>query len=592
MGTAQIWHYRDHDHGGYFDGSGYLNCGASPATVSARLVPVKCRFRYDEIPSTMDERSVWGFSGDTGEYSLSIVHTTEGDYPRVRYLNMAENFTELTLYPGTIYGIEVSVTAASTLRLFMVDQWGAPMYEEEISCSGASGSLPMASMFIGGCSKDGLTLLRPFVGTVFDFFYHNGTDYRHLVFRKNHEGVGDTVVKDRFGHQNGVLSGMPSFWPVARNISNRVVDVQDIRVETDSQRVRSFSAFHFDVVNESAIQTNDTIVIRDNDDHVTGVYQVEKVETKSYGLLRVHCQDMLKDLDRVPASRIVSLGNSTDITRDDWWNLAVPVTYTGQTGGQYADVEYNFDLHNPEDCWYSVLYLFRHFIGYLQLERLVQVDTSDLTDRACPYTINGTGRAYRWLAVNAYRIQQAGRTARANENGANCAELFREILFVLRVTYVLNDGDLIFTPIRHEAFSIDSRYVFEESITREAQHKHYQLNQSRLGTATPWNDDWTEDDVTDITCNQVAPGYTLLDQVNDLTLTAQFLLQHHNTVNNTLLDFSPDYLEQLVTRLDREFVGDFRFRTVKTALSISDHAAYVRKSNSLEKLTSDLTFEL
>jgi hypothetical protein len=594
MAGARIWRYRDHDNGGKFDGACYVDTHAAPGTVNDLAVQVRCRFRIGADGPVGQTQALWGAADAGGEFSLNLVPSNGANIIQVRLHNCVYDVTEYPLYPDPIYEVRAGRNATPGIDVVVIDQWGNWLYSVEFPLGNPVGSLPATSYYIGAVSSASGAPQRPFHGTVFDFRYHH-TNLRCLTFYRNFGGGGDDVVKDRHGHQDGSLSGTvpSSFWPTPMDLSDHIVDIQNIRFDTDAYRTPTFNTFHFDLVDCELPRSNDIIAIRDNaGERWTHFFQVERLETQDLGRTRIWCRDVLEDLDNISCAVFIKPGLQDEYNRTDWWNSVRPCTYTGQPGGQYRDVECFYESATSEHNWASLPYLLRLTISYLQLDRLIRPDVAMLYDLPAPYRHGGVVREFSWFAVNIHCYNQAGSTQRTDVNGASVGDLFREILTVMRLTYAIDDGDLIFLPVAHETVEFDDDRVYDIKESTESQRKHYQVSQERLDQATYWDDQWTGEDVVETVANNLSANFKVVNNVVDLTLTPHFLIRLHNNQNNEMLDISPPLIEQFVDRLDTEFMGDFTYRTVKTKLMLPANLYYIRKTDNLEAMSSEIKVEI
>ncbi len=589
MAQVKIWHYRDHYNGMKFNGAVYVDTNATLATTDI-LSPVKCRFRLSSMLLLPTEQCVWGMGNGDDVYSLKILNASDNFYLRVRYLDTDYDFGDLELNADEIYNVSVYISATPEIVLAVRDQYNNPVFSESRSCV-SSGTLATSNLFVGATSDVSNAPLRHFTGTIFDFWYTRSSTHRRLVGYKNYGGAGYMTVKDHFNILDATVSGtMPSdFWATKTDISDQVMDISQLKQETDSLRTPVLCDMSFIWYGDDAIRINDTIAIEE----VTlgkenWFYRVHRIEEQDEGLKRIYCESIFTALEQVSSDCYLTGSSTFAASRTDWWSNITPVLFSGSN---YSTTEYFYDVGVSSRRWVSALYLLKSAIYFLQYDNILSVDTAGIFDAASDYTDSSSAMSYKWFAVSQYSLMYAGRGNKEDNDSADMLTLFRELLLALRLTFLIDDSVVKFrrTSYSTVSYSDEKIIAFRQSV--EKQRKYYQVNQIRLSSGINYWDSWTSSDSEEISANNISSSYKVKNSVIDVNLTDHFTLQRHASTSNQITDISPALEEQLVDILDSTFRRDIAYINVKTELTAEADERYVRKVDDLVNFTSEIKQE-
>ncbi len=589
MARVKIWHYRDHLNGALLDGNVYINTNTA-LDASVLQTHVKCRFRLAGFGFGTPVQSVWGMGNGNDAYSLKIYADSGRNHLRIRYLNKDYDYPDLDINLDEIYNVTVNLTTAPNIVLNVRDQYNNPVYYESRAMT-SIGTLASSNLFVGATSDSAGNPQQHFVGTLFDFWYYKASTYRRLVFYKNYSGVGDATIGDFFGNRNAAVCGtIPwDFWPEMTDISDGVTDITQLRHQTDSFRTPVLTDMSFVCYGTHAIRINDTIGLEDTDSAMQNwFYRVYRTEELTDGLTRIYCESIFTALEQVRSCYFLTSTDSFPITRTDWWSNLTPVFFTGSN---YSTTEYHFDVGVSSKRWVTALYVLKSVLYFLQYDNILSVDISAIVDAASDFRSSSNTLSYKWFAIGHYCMSYAGRGNKEDNDSADMASLFRELLLGLRLTFLIEDSIVKYRKVNYGSAAIgdDSNYDYRQSVER--QRKYYQVNRTRLSSGIDYWDGWTSTDSEEVSASNISSAYKVRNSVIDVSLTNHFLIQRHGSSSNAITDLSPSFEAQLADILDRDFRRDIPYANIKTGFVAAMDERYIRKIDDLKNQTSEIKQE-
>ncbi len=589
MAQVKIWHYRDHLNGARFDGNVYINTNTS-LDASVLVTSVKVRFRMEEFPSGTTEQSVWGMGNGNDAYSLKLYVSSGKYHLRIRYLDTDYDYPGLDMNRDEIYNVSINHPTTPSIVLNVRDQYNNSVYSETRTLT-STGTLTSTNLFVGATSDSLGGPQHQFTGTLFDFWYYKSSTYRRLVFYKNYGGVGDATIKDFFGNRNAAVCGtIPSdFWPAKTVISDGITDITQLKHETDSFRTPILSDMSFVYYGKVSIRINDTIGIEDTGSGKENwLYRIHRTEETDEGLMRIYCESIFTALENVRSNCFLSSSNSFTTSRTDWWSNLTPVFFTGSN---YSTTEYYFDLGVSSRRWVTALFVLKSVVYFLQYDNILSVDVSSLVDAASGYRDSSSALSYKWFAISHYCMSYAGRGSKDDNDSADMATLLRELLLVLRLTFLIDDSVVKYDKVSYDSATIMDDDNFDYRRIVEKQRKYYQVNQTRLSSGIDYWDSWTSSDAEEVSANNISSSYKVRNSVIDVNLTSHFIIQRHDNASNAISDLSPSFEVQLADILDEAFRRDISYINVKTGFVADMDERYIRKIDDLKNKTSEIKQE-
>jgi len=587
MAVVRLWHCRDRLNGGRLDGAAYVNANGGYSATCAQ-VPVKCRVRFDDFATGATRAALWGVgAADGADGYMLLIEKSAGAYrPVVRWLNTEVVFGDIVLYAGTLYDIRTR-GAAGVAYVEVHDRYGRLLWSAEETVT-ATGTLSTANLYIGATNAAGTPQL-PLVGTLFDFWCAiNGTDYVRLVFYKGYNGVGSGTVADAFGNRHATVVNAPDdFWPARTDISNYVTALDKLRRETDSHGAPTFTTCTFTCCDVFGAQPGDVMEVESvKTSGVNWLYTVTSVEELSDNRIKLHCAELLTELNDVPASAFFSVTAAFTTARNDWWSNYAPVFFGGNN---YSLVEYYYDASNELRRWASLGFVLQNLLCFLQLDNILSCSLTGLLDESSPLQYGGSALAYRWFAFNLHEMRYAGRGCRDANAGASMGVLLRQMALALRFGWLLEDGVLRFLPLDSGLVSLTDNQLLEYSRTLADVHEPHQIRQQRLPSGVNAWDAWTE--TGEQTYNNLTDSYCAQNDVEDVTLASVYQIRRHDNAGNALLALSPDPLAQLADILDAAYCGPREAQTLRTAFLPQHNTRYRSKTDDTVNMTSDVYLE-
>ena len=112
--------------------------------------------------------------------------------------------------------------------------------------------------------------------------------------------------------------------------------------------------------------------------------------------------------------------------------------------------------------WVTALYLLKSVLYFLQYDNILSVDVSAVVDAASDFSTSSSTLSYKWFAIGHYCLSYAGRGNKEDNDSADMASLFRELLLGLRLTFLIEDNVVKYRKVNYGSAAIgdDSNYDY------------------------------------------------------------------------------------------------------------------------------------
>jgi len=540
----QLKHYRDHNHGGKFDGGCWVSSGIWHTAAADRLVPIRARFRWLNFGAAT-EMAVWG-SGTTYRYALVVVKSGLGAYLRLYYPGGSLDCSDYLLYTDTIYDAECyynNTYGYYEVRLY--DRYRNPIRNWQ---SGAVSNTGVdATVFYIGALNPYIVPLIPFNGIIYDYGMYGkkvgGTDvaYQQLGFVEGFEGVSAGYIGD-FRHEvDGVLNDAPAdFWPVVTDLSNYTVSLTGVECSVgDLWEPDVSDTITAKIADASGISfaRGDCLSIYDPTTYgLTHLYEIDSVGDVVRGVQELRAVNVLSRLEMLSPLNYVSdeyysSGTIVFYNRTGWYSHNRPVN------SGYATCQFYWDASVSRDRWCSLLHLLEQPVYLLQLESIITVNerstgspTSELYGNSCPLGID-----YNMLAIHINSVHYADTdTGGATPvPGCTALDLWVMIQKFMRVRGVLSGGHLYHYPVEHVTTTPDADDVIATDSEIVGSRYPYRVNQTVQDPV---------DDIFDATFAGTDTDYTSTPTTStdyvDIDMPSNVIIGKHGSADSTFHPFT------------------------------------------------------
>lgn len=604
MAQVKVYHYRDHNNGGKFDGNCFVSGGAVIGAYS--YVGVRCRFRFNSFST--GPKSIWsvGASADNNQWALKV-HVSHGTYFfRVTYLDVNYDFSNYELEEGVIYEVLVRHISnfSGDIVIEISDQWHNLLYTEQKTntSDGVTYTLYTGIFFIGATYTS--SAIEKFIGTIFDWetLYSSTTDRQRLVFYEQYDGTNNNIVYDFYNKADALVWIRPSdFWPSKTDISDHITDqaggFNEIRYNQDKYRTPQFNSTSFGLCTENwdDISVGDTITI-EYDNKIIWVFNVSKIQLEKYKSKTIYLEDILQGLSKITSenfsSRYFNLFNATDT---HWWSNYVPDT------SSYDEQEYYFDVGNERRRWFSITYILQLVFYVLQYDNILSISVASIKDVSSDYLYNTTLIKYKYLALHQGMLSQMGYSASSNTGNTTMMDkVFRELLKALRLTYFISSDTIQYYKITCGTVSVDNDDNYDDKGEEDNNRKFHQIKAYILDSGYGYPD-WAayytsfgSGDIGEITKNNLDSVAEIVneDRIDTIVLMKHYWLCRRDNYSNDLRELSytgaAEFPDQFADILDAALRGKMNIKAIKTVLLSSNSPNYYKKIDNLVEKTTEV----
>jgi len=589
MATVKVYHYRDHKHGGYFNGQ-YINTGYAPYNVSGQTFRWFGKFIYNE-----SLQSLWGSGVGASEFSLKTYYSSDM-YLRLTFLGVDYNIGfKIEDFRNKFNIIVRPLTSGVNVVQFYVyvyDEYGNSIYYEAISLSstGGYGSNPI---FVGATSSSPLIAGQRFAGYCYAFETKHSTGNQTLLF---YEGASSTTVYDYSGTRNGTVVGtLNDFWASEIDISDYYKADQSLKFSTDSMGTQQFNSTQFTLQNYDDVNIGDTIIF-EIDGEKNWIFNVVKVQTKSFNKYKIICEDPLKQSENINTYRFGEFSPfRTAIVHDDvfWLNAHIPNIVNGYNREYYES--------SSHPTWFNIFYIFAMTYSALMYDELVSVNQSTASGTSSYYISRFSAYAkLGQITFNADIFKRIGTKENTEiyDTNIGIGDVVRNIQLVLGIKYYYDDGAIKITS------DYDTHYTpsFTNEVTEEEVYhlEYYGAKCDILKSATYDQPDttaysgvFTSSDFTTMEANERPDNYTAGSQnaVKEITLPVSFWISYHWTTNtnNYFLNDSglgDNFMIQFSRYINGRKHGIFSERLVSSPMFSDFSGKFIRKEDNIKNKTT------
>lgn len=544
--------------GGKFDGNCYVNPNGRFSD-SLLAIPVKVRFKHNNEGAA--EQYLWGGM----YYGLKIINTADCYNLQLEIAGNEYLISDFALHYDDTYNIE-SFVSNSEFTCLIKDKWNNLRYKH--TCSVSTTSFGNSIFYIGAERQSNASASGFFNGVIFAFQYFDSitNEYVKLIFRKNYLNVPDYVIKDHFGNKNASLYNIApaAFWSESIDISDYSVSISKLRYRADEYHIPLIQRTAVTMRNNANLQIDDIISIQDI---LTGnihyIYRVKSIKSVEYNLNEIALEDVYGDLSDIYFRNIIHSTTSFTELRYDWWNTVDPVLFISN----YHITEYFHDPFNPDYCWMSLIYLLKMLHGVLELDYIIDLDTSELNNGTSYLKQDSTSINYREIAFNLYVLKCIGKN-KEGECQVNVLSIFRALLNTMRITTRISNSHFIYEDINNDniMFPEDNRKTYETTIS-EGPSSHF-LQCTRLASSQNcWDDviDWSDTLTEEF--YELPSDEMLKNSFKKVSLPDHFNLGIHGSYNNHFATVSPPVEEQLTIKLNTLYTGKKKKLIILTAIT-------------------------
>lgn len=606
MEQLKIYHHRDHNNGGKFDGNCAVDTGRAFGTYYTN--GVRCRFRIEEIDSGLG--TIWGVGdpSNNDQYALKFVESSGEYYLRVRWLDVDYNFTSFKITGDDIYEVHVKKVLSLTLNITIFDRYHKELYYESKSNTSNEGSYSMSTdnVYLGG-SNDGEGIIEGFHGYIFDWdaMYTGTSDYSRYVFYEDWNSVGSNKVADFLGNYDGNIIGtQPSdFWPIRVDISKPFKKGSSaiIKYRQDKFRSEIGLSLRISLFNYADIKRHDTIEIQIDDDvtndKASNILNVTEIKNRVYARTDIICEDIFGSLRYVSLNYFAQKPYAYWAIDGDkfWWSTYVSVGAS----------DFYYDATVKRNRYITMNYILEFIRGLLQYDNLFEYDKTTFlgTDSDYWQMENDVVIKYQYFAYHLGMLSQMGISDSTEERTQKMYSVFRDTMRALRFVYYFKDGKLLLIKLANGNTSF-TKY-FDEDTEKVRNYKFYQIVANIIQDLTYGYPDYdayyaafTSSDIDELIANNIDDGFKLSEKelIISITLTKHFWIHRKSTTGTNLRQLSYNggktFIDQYADILDAELRGLKEFEEIEVRLTEDNSANFYYKEDDLIKRISKIKQEI
>ncbi|MBC8382545.1 MAG: hypothetical protein H8E22_01785 [Candidatus Cloacimonetes bacterium] len=595
MNNPKIYHYRDHYNGGKFDGNCKIDTGwGIHEDGNGDVNQIRIRLRIEDFDSGF--QYIWGVGSGNFQYALILVRDTNDYYFKVRYLNKDFTFPDfrIPLSSKEIYTIKVKKEENPSYSIILFRYAGKYDEYEDLmqDIDPTTGSISGSNIYIG-CSSDVGNNNNNFTGTIFDYDTYNddATPLRQrLVFYEKYDGTNKDKVYDFFNHQDADITDRPDdFWSFKKNISNYISKKGSLQNKYKESKTRKleYTSFKFSVFDYDEITIEDTIGVY-IDDKLSHLYRVIKIKPKIKDYINeIECEDIFTDFENFNINSYSwYLFPAYDENDPKWWS-------------NYVKLSGDYNYPTGTDYWVAALFLLRQAIYVLQYDNILTVTTMTCQNTESPYYDYNSSvyRHYSLLVFPWVLLRYINRSSATDwDNCARMDDVLLDILFVLRLTYYINDGELEFHRLGYGTASFPNNKTYNREGPYEENYPQYNnVVVDICKHATEKRPDLSifstpittiEDNSGDLNISDYSS-----DLVEDINLPAHLWLAFE--YSNVLIFFrdtadSQNFTHQLAEILDAELRGIHEYKDITILLTSEKSDKYWKRTDDIKNMKTEI----
>ncbi len=598
MSQIKIYHHRDHNNGGKFDG----NCAVDTMRPFGTLFlsGIRCRFRIEEISSGLG--TIWGVGipASNNQYALKVIEDSGEYYLRVRYLNVDYDLSDFKINGDDIYEFTVKMHLGDIL-MYIYDRYHNLLYSKTV-ISTSTGSISTDNPYLGG-SNSILGIIEGFHGYIFDWdCYYETSDATKYVFYKNYNSVADDVVADFFENYDGDIIGTQpaDFWPERIDISGKLKKGSSaiIKQSQDKFRVQLGTSLNLNLFKYSDIKVNDTIEIQINDDvdsdDASIILNVTEIKNKIYSVTNIICEDIHCALKYVTAYNFASP------IADYPWYIVMAFWWSTSPFPELEDYKWEIGVNK----YISLKQILSMIIGLLQYDNLFAYEITDLLTTDSRYRfLDGTEQIvyYSHNLFHLGMIQESGCSDSTEEKVEKMYPFFKAVLNALRLTYYFEDGNIKYTVLTYG--NVEKIKYFDKETEKIRNYKFYQIEAEFISNYSYRYPDmmlyygaiYDSSDLVTVIANNIDNNFKLEEKdliINNKLITHFWVFRREtSSYDITYIQNNDVFIDQYVSILDADLRGLKEFEEIKVRLTEDNSANYHLKEDDLIKRISKIKQE-